>query len=125
METKANVFVNIGDHRKAIDAYIESQGLALGHLPSLRAAAKRFVHLTDAEQALPKDRRDAVQEARRAESQRLLKAIDEVTPQLKARRTVSGVINEALVKYLATLTPQPDVRTTFKDLSPDLQRLAR
>jgi hypothetical protein len=125
MSKESNVFVSIGDNRKAIDEFVASQGLCQSDIPALRAAAKRFVHLSASEEALPAEKRAKVQASRLAESQRLLAAIAEVAPTLKPRRTVSAEINEALRKHLAGLQNKPDVRTTFKDLSPDLSRLAR
>jgi hypothetical protein len=125
MSKEFNVFVHIGDHRKQIDAFVASQGLCQSDVPALRAAAKRFVHLTPEEATLPVEKRDRIQAARREESQRALAAITAVVPTLKIRRTVSAEINEALRKHLAGLSNKPDVATTFKDLSPDIKRLAR
>lgn len=125
MSKEFNVFVNIGDHRKAIDEYVASQGLCLADVPALRAAAKRFVHLSPEEALLPAEKRNAIQDARRVESLRVLAALEEVVPTLKPRRTVSAEINEALRKHRESLTPAPDVATTFHDLTPDLSRLGR
>jgi hypothetical protein len=125
MSKEFNVFVNIGENRKQIDAFVVAQGLCQSDVPALRAAAKKFVHLSPAELTLPAEKRDRIQAARRAESQRILAAIEAVEPSLKPRRTVSAEINEALRKHLAGLVHQPDVATTFKDLTPDLSRLVR
>jgi len=120
-----NVFVNIGDHRQAIDAWIASQGLCQSDVPALRAAAKKFVKLTEAEAALLPERRERLQESRRAESARVLAAIDGIYPHLKPRRTLTSAVSEALRKHLEGVRNEPDVSTTFQELQPSTSALAR
>lgn len=125
MPKESNVFVNIGDHRKTIEDLIKSQGLCKADVPALRAAAKRFVHLTPDEAALPADEQARIRAARRSESQRVLDKINEIAPTLRPRLTITDVVCEALVAYLPQADYHPDVATTFKDLTPDPSRLAR
>lgn len=125
MTQKNNVFVDIGDLRAAVDAYVASQGLCLSDVPALRAAAKRFAQLTLDESQLPAEKKARIQTARQAESSRVLAKLNDTTPSLKLRRTVSAVVNEALREYLASLENKPDVQAKFQDFSPNPKVLAR
>jgi hypothetical protein len=125
MQTKSHVFINIGDSRKVVDAYVNSQGLCLSDVPALRAAAKRFCNLTPKEAALPAEQRDRIHKDRQAECLRVLQAIEALRPSLRLRRTLTDVVNAALEMYLPTLPPGPDVTTTFQDLLPSDNALAR
>lgn len=115
------ILVYLGNARKKkLKDVIAAQGLTRDEIVVAAVAARRFAHLTPEETTLPKERRDAIQQARRDESKRILALCEELEKITPRRTTFKDIAIEAIDKWLADHPPKPATKYTAADLQPKL-----